>query len=522
MLPDIPNKSGASRFTLDAFGGLERRGGAAFGAISAMTNLTGRSAPLLASRPGRRTVAAQTNPRGMCAVGSRLFTVDGNRLYRDGAAFTGTLPGAADAERSFAALGTRLLLWPDRICVDAEGSGTTEALAASVTRSCTFADGTYAGEAAEANTILGPSGTDWGALFRAGDAVTISGAADAENNRTAIVREIDGRALRFYEHTFTPNAAARQITVARTVPELDFLCVCGNRVWGCRGDTIRCCALGDPFNWNVFDGLSTDAWSAETGTPGAFTGCVSFMGWPVFFKADRIFKVYGSRPGNFEVISSATLGVLPGAAKTLAVAGETLYYLSRAGFVRYNGGYPTRVDAALDTRYAGGAAGSDGRRMFVSALRGDGARELLAYDPETGMWHREDALAVRDFACADGTLYAQTASAVLAVGDAPDPNEPAAASSVTFAPFDAASFASKYPVRLWLRYESAGPLTAEIAYDGGAWETAAALPAGGRADRNTPVPIRRCGRFALRLSAAGAWKLYALQVETRAERTNRK
>jgi len=522
MLPDIPHKSGASRFTLDAFGGLDRRDGAAFGAIGAMHNLTGARAPLLASRPKRRTAAAQTNPRGLCAVGSRLLTVDANALYRDGEVFVPALPGAANAERSFAALGTRLLIWPDRIAVDVEGGGAYQTLAASLSRSCTFADGTYAGEAAEGNTILAPAGTDWAALFRAGDAVTISGAAAAENNRTAIIREIDGNALRFYENTFTVSAAARTITVARTVPELDFLCVCGGRVWGCKGDTIRCCKLGDPCNWNVFDGLSTDAWSAETGTPGDFTGCVSFMGWPVFFKADRIFKVYGSRPANFEVISSATLGVLPGAAKTLAVAGETLYYLSRAGFVRYNGGYPSRVDAALDTRFAGGAAGSDGRRWFVSALRSDGARELLVFDPETGSWHREDALAVRGFACADGTLYAQTAEAVYAVGDAADPDEADFESSVTFAPFDGASFASKYPVRLWLRYESASPLTAEICYDGGDWETAAVLPAGDLAGRNTPVPIRRCGRFGLRLSAAGAWRLYALQIETRAQRTNRK
>ena len=43
--------------------------------------------------------------------------------------------------------------------------------------------------------------------------------------------------------------------------------------------------------------------------------------------------------------------------------------------------------------------------------------------------------------------------------DAPAPDEADFESAVTFADFDAASFASKYPVRLWLRYESAAPLT---------------------------------------------------------------
>ena len=71
-------------------------------------------------------------------------------------------------------------------------------------------------------------------------------------------------------------------------------------------------------------------------------------------------------------------------------------------------------------------------------------------------------------------------------------------------------------MRLWLRLESAGAVTVDIRYDGGAWETAAACAAG-TADRYLPVPIRRCARFALRLTAACAWRLRALELELRAE-----
>lgn len=96
--------------------------------------------------------------------------------------------------------------------------------------------------------------------------------------------------------------------------------------------------LGDPFNWNVFEGLETDSYAVDTGSAGDFTGCVSFLGYPVFFKEDHIYKVYGSIPSNFEVMGSATLGVAKGCGGSLAIAGERLLYLSNSGVMIYSGG----------------------------------------------------------------------------------------------------------------------------------------------------------------------------------------
>ena len=65
-------------------------------------------------------------------------------------------------------------------------------------------------------------------------------------------------------------------------------------------------------------------------------------------------------------------------------------------------------------------------------------------------------------------------------------------------------FGGKYPVRMWLRYETVKNATIKvyISYDDGAWELAAELPKHGSLDtENTPVPIRRCDHFAVKLSA---------------------
>lgn len=542
MLPKIPYENGAARVPIMQYGGLDRRVGAGNGAITDMTNLTGNDVPVLSSRAKRKQTATLTNPRGIFAVGGRLFHVENNKLYRDNLVDLNALPGTANTERYFAAMGNRLLIWPDKILTDITTTGSYTALAASVTQLCTFGDGTYAGEAAEGNTIYGPSGYDWSNLFKVGDGVTITGAADTENNKTAIVREISGNELRFYENTFTVNSTAASITVARMIPDLDYICVNDNRVWGCKDDTIWCSKLGDPENWNVFDGISTDAWSVETGTPGAFTGCISFMGYPIFFKEDRVFKVYGNKPTNFEVMSSATLGVLPGADKTLAVAGETLFYLSRAGFVRYNGGYPSRVDVALNAKYTTGAAGSDGRKYFVSALRDDNVREFLVFDPETGLWHKEDDFAVKGFAHVGNAVYAQSATANTIVSGASSPTEASVESSVTFGDIDSVTinrstytFSSKYPVRLWVRYEmeaknvtengvttDTARLRVDTAYNGGTFAEVAALPSTNKTTQYLALPIKRCDRFQIRFRANSAWKLHGMEIETRTERTNRK
>ena len=348
MLPAIPYPVGTKKQTQTAFSGLDRRSGAGNGAVCGMVNLTGDHAPLLASRSSRYVFMPPTfptveTPNGIFAAG-HLFIVDGTELYVDD-----TLAGTvADSEKVFAALGERVVIWPDKMIWTEEDG--LEPLESSLTvAGLEFADGTYAEEAAEKNTIIHPTAAfDWSEYFSVGDAVSISGTTDGANDKTAIIREIDGNELHFYENTFSENVTETgDVTIARTVPDLDFLCTNENRVWGCKGDTVCCCKLGDPYNWNVFDGLSTDAWSVESGSAGDFTGCASFLGYPCFFKEDRIFKVYGGKPSNFEMMGAATLGVLDGAHKTMAIAGETLFYLSRAGFVAYNGGMPSPIDAEL-------------------------------------------------------------------------------------------------------------------------------------------------------------------------------
>ena len=52
--------------------------------------------------------------------------------------------------------------------------------------------------------------------------------------------------------------------------------------------------------------------------------------------------------------------------------------------------------------------------------------------------------------------------------------------------------------------------------------TAATVPAGNRSARGFALPLRRCGRFALRLAGPAPWTLHAVEIETRTEGTRRR
>ena len=214
------------------------------------------------------------------------------------------------------------------------------------------------------------------------------------------------------------------VTIRRTVPDMDFVCSNENRLWGCRGDHIYASKPGDAFNWNVFDGLASDSWAVDAGTPGRFTGCVSYLGYPMFFKEQGVYKVYGSMPSNFELMASVTMGVMDGAGESLAVAGDALFYLSGTGVCAYTGGAAASLAAPFgEARYCAGVGGSTGLKYYISMQDETQAWHLFCYDTQNRTWHREDgSQAVGMARTADG-LHLLTSGGALLRLDAADSTE---------------------------------------------------------------------------------------------------
>ena len=336
-LPSMAYGDGISKRKQVKFGGYNHTLAAENGDLWDMENLTSDFYPLLSPRTRRWTCRTLTKPNGLYAHDG-LYWADGTGFYADG-----ELKGiVTDGHKKFTSLGAYIVILPDKKYYN-RLTGDFGALESSWSGSAKIQDGTYAGEEAKANTIYAVGA---GAKFKEGDAVTISGATThPENNKTATIREIDGDNLRFYENTFTisDGGDSETLQLSRTVPELDYICENENRLWGCKGDTIYASKLGDIFNWNVFDGVATDSFAVDVASTGDFTACCSYLGYPCFFKEEHIYKVYGDKPSNFQVMGSASLGVEKGSDESLAIAGETLFYLSRTGIVAWSGGIPQRL-----------------------------------------------------------------------------------------------------------------------------------------------------------------------------------
>lgn len=434
--PVLPRPSGIRKQYQDEFEGLDHNESTTKGEWWDMRNLTSEYDPWLATRPERRKYKKLTQPWGLFEW-EGLCWVDGDGFY-----FNGQRKGTvARSKKTFAAIGDYIIVMPDKAYYNTY-SGQFGSLEASWSGTLTFTNGQYVGEEAKANTLQA-SGVNWATYFKAGDAVTIEGCTKhASNNKTPIIREVAGDKLYFYEYTFdldgedgtTPYTEPGRITIKRTMPDLLYMCENENRLWGCDKRTIYSSKLGDPFNWNCFDGVGTDSYAVDTGSEGSFTGCYSYLGVPMFFKETVLYKVYGTMPSNYEVTPTNSIpGVMEGSSRSIAVAGSTLFYLSPHGIMAYSGATPRTVAHPFGTdRYKLAAAGSTGGKYYIS-MQGPTGYLLFAYDVERGMWHIEDDKEILGFAYWDKNLYMlQSDGQIWITGNIVDPP----ADSTPEGPFD--------------------------------------------------------------------------------------
>lgn len=204
------------------------------------------------------------------------------------------------------------------------------------------------------------------------------------------------------------------VKIERKVPDMDFVCERNNRLWGCKygvvGDKVvnevYACKQGDFKNWNCYLGVSTDSFAASVGSDGPFTGIVNYGDNVLFFKQDCIHKLYGSVPSNFQLIKETCPGVAKGHSKSLTIVDDVLYYKSPLCFMAYMGSLPVSISQKLGrTKYQSVIAGRYWHKAYFSCTKENGERELLVYDAEKDLWHKEDDRNILFFADDGHVLY---------------------------------------------------------------------------------------------------------------------
>lgn len=198
------------------------------------------------------------------------------------------------------------------------------------------------------------------------------------------------------------------LTVERKVPDMAFITECNNRLWGCSkdGHEIYCCKLGDVKNWNSFAGISTDSWAVTVGSDGKFTGAITYLGYPMFFKEDSLIKIAVSGNGAHQTKETVCRGVQKGSDRSLAIINETLFYKSSTGIMAYNGSLPVSVSDDLgEVRYYDAVASNIDDRYYISMRDADGVYHLFVFDTKKSIWCKEDNTQVLYFCKHDDDLY---------------------------------------------------------------------------------------------------------------------
>ncbi len=557
MLGEVPT----GREMLGAFRGLNRTPAIAPDEFADMMNLTGAAYPTLTPRAARGFVRQLAKPNGVFAHGA-LGWVDGPDLYYDG-----VLRGqVADSPKRFVLLGARVLIWPDKLAYNTETHEltalearvtTTGAVSYTLCRADGSAAGTYSASTTAPSspedgqlwvdtsivpnvlkqfsklkgiwvsmpvTTVKISAPGIGASFATGDGVKITDSKhDALNTDTVLM----GAAADYLLVTGIIGTADSQtdpLTVERAVPDMDYLTEHHNRVWGCSSTTheIYASKQGDPCNWRCYQGVASDSYAVTVGSPGDFTGACTHQGTVFFFKDNRVIKIFGTKPSNFELVDQPARGVQAGCADSIAVVRETLHYVSRGGVSAMGMALPQAVGAALGPGpYLDAVAGAADDRYYVSMREAGGGWALYVCDTARGLWHREDDTRVLAFVLADGVLYGLRADGWLYTVDGSQ-GPYATAEAHTEGRYDWMAetgdigisspdmkVVSKLTLRLtiapgalvkvWLKYDHAGE-----------WRDVYRMNPNVQRSYSVPIIPRRCDTMRIRLTGRGGFALHTL------------
>lgn len=384
---------------------------------------------------------------------------------------------------------------------------------------------------AVAATYIKISAMGIGKPFEVDDGVTISGIEDdalSDLNNTMIVnaRGDDYIVVTGILDKVITQPKSKPITIKRTMPDMHFIIESGNRLWGCyygkndKGEFVNeiyASKLGDFKNWNCFAGVSTDSYAATVGTDGLFTGAISYMGYPLFFKENCIHKVYGNYPANYQIQTTPCTGVQSGSSKSLAIVNEVLYYKSRSSVCAYDGTFPTEISTELgDVYYSNAVAGGLKGKYYISMLDENKEYQLFVYDTKKRMWHKEDNVQAMQFCSHEGELYYidaadQKIKNVVGSGvtaDTAKVNWMAETGIMGISNPDK-KYISRIDVRMSLKFGSR--VTFFIDYDSaGSWEHIYTMDGVDTRSFTIPIKPKRCDHFRLRIEGVGDAKIYSI------------
>lgn len=555
------------------FRGLNRRDYVEEGEMSDMQNLTSDNYPLLTPRKLRGTYELPehvTVPYKIMARYNKIAMIakddsDDINFYFDGVKITDT--GVADdltETTEMVAINTKICFFPQKTCISITQSGGSVSID---TSSYTSLEETVTVVISSPVSVTISNEDARVALTSShklvyDDAININGTLsykDANNvSKTktcvvsCIVEAVSGNTLVLPRETFIEltGAGASNITfygtISRTCPDMDMVIEWNNRLWGASSaeNMIFACKLGDPKNWQYYQGTSLDSYYAQQGTDGIWTGCATYSNHIIFFKQNGMARIYGSAPSNFQITNTKCYGVEEGSRGSVVTINDQVFYKSVIGIMAYDGGTPYCVSEKFGKEFKNVVGGSEGRKYYASIQTEDVGPEVMVLDIDRGVWHKEDSVKYYDTCSIDNKMFFITHDSegllcsndvnidpylLVGSGEAEEgaihvvnPTNPTETYddmewSATFGPFDEYIENRKIYSKLMLRLlrKASSKVDVFISINEGAWEQVYSFDPASTGGDYIPIIPRRCDRYSVKIVGRGDCSIKSLTRNVR-------
>lgn len=341
----------------------------------------------------------------------------------------------------------------------------------------------------------------------------------------------------YYPYGNNDNSLAYQAKLQKNVPQMDYITVSQNRIWGCSSENheIYACKQGDATAWYQYAGLSSDSYAVTIPNGDKFTGAVTYSDMPYFFTENMAYSIMGNKPKNYQVQNYELRGVEDGAYRTIAQKDGYVYYKSKSGIERFNGNNAQSLTDYLDLEGMKGYVGQTNNDKYFVFLGTDENADLYVYDIKKRLWHKERHIipesSSMDMVELDNNLYLASGDiaqgeyikliringkakevADILINNIPEYDTPKW--FVESGEFNGDSILKKYITKLMfeMKLEQGSKVSISFMYDdSGEWEEVFRTT-----DKhvkkliNVPLLVRRCERLRYRIKGLGQAKIYTI------------
>lgn len=312
--------------------------------------------------------------------------------------------------------------------------------------------------------------------------------------------------------------------IKRPIPVMDYVIECQNRLWGCRyGENERgkfvneiyASKAGDATIWTYLKNTAADSYYVSLGDDGEFTGAVNYNGTPVFFRKDKIHRIMGYYPAQYQLTTIDGDGIDKGSDKSVTVLNGVVYYNSPHGIMAWRGNAPQKISYALgNEKYSDVVGGYWKEKLYFSCIDKNSNAVLFAFNTESNLWCKENDDRATDMFNWEGKLFGLNEGELLVFEGDGGNEEGELPFMIQSGNIGYLSPARKRLNKITLRVKLpiTSKATVEIQYDSdGIWRHITEI----RPSRNVTsyaVPIKpfRCDHFSIRIKGNGEFTLMQL------------